>query len=260
MTFKMPALFIGHGSPMNAISDNEFVKSLRTIAKEIPKPKAILVISAHYLTKGTFITSHVKQRQIYDFGGFPEELYRVTYEPPVYPKLANYIASKIKAIETSEKWGIDHGAWTVLKHLYPKADIPVLQLSLDYSKPESYHYELGKELSFLREEGILILGSGNITHNLGLVNFSQVEATPYQWAIQTHSEIKELILDANYQALITYPYSSEIAIKAIPSNDHFLPLLYIMALKNQSDNVEIFHQGIQHSSISMLSFIIKQTL
>ena len=197
-TERMPILFLGHGSPMNALEENEFVKGFRNIASTLPKPNAILCISAHWFTKGTMVTAMEMPRTIHDFGGFPKELFDVEYPAKGSPELANETKTLLTPtlVELDEKWGLDHGAWTVIKHLYPKADVPVIQMSIDYTQPASYHYELAKKLNSLRSKGILIIGSGNIIHNLGLADFQNFnkENYGYDWAIEAHSTINKFIL------------------------------------------------------------------
>jgi 4,5-DOPA dioxygenase extradiol len=257
MENTMPVLFLGHGSPMNAIEENEFVSGFRDIGKEIPKPSAVLCISAHWETRGTFVTAMAKPKTIHDFGGFPEELFAVQYPAPGSPTLAKEIKKCIKIGEVGldEKWGLDHGCWSVVKHLFPKADIPVVQMSLDYSRPAHYHYELAKELSPFRRKGILILGSGNIVHNLGTVAWDKLNAEEYgyNWAIEANEKMKKLIRDDNHRSLIDYQTQGEAFNLAVPTPDHYLPLLYVLALKEKNDSLHFFNDKIVAGSLSMTS-------
>lgn len=256
-TPKMPILFLGHGSPMNAIEENEFVKGFRKISTEIPTPSAVLCISAHWETKGTFVTAMEKPRTIHDFGGFPQELFDVQYPAEGSPKLAEEISTLTQKtqIELDHSWGLDHGTWSVVKHLYPNANIPVLQLSLDHTKDAKYHYELAKELNALRQKGVLIIGSGNIVHNLGMVEWRKLnEQFGFDWAIHTNEKIKEYVLDENYNNLIDYKNQGKEFLLSIPTPEHYLPLLYILGLKNKSDQVKIFNDKPVAGSLTMTSF------
>lgn len=256
-TDKMPLLFLGHGSPMNAIEENEFVKGFRNIAKEIQKPKAIICISAHWETKGTYVTAMKTPRTIHDFGGFPQELFDVQYPAPGSPELAKKTKSLIQKTDVvlDEKWGLDHGSWSVIKHLYPNADVPVIQLSLDYTKPAQYHFELAKELSLLRKKGVLIVGSGNMVHNLGMVAWDKLNGNPYayDWATEANEKMKSLILEGNFQELIDYDKQGKAFDLAIPTPEHYLPLIYIVALKDKSDSTKIFNDQPVGGSLSMTS-------
>jgi 4,5-DOPA dioxygenase extradiol len=254
---KMPVLFLGHGSPMNAVEENEFVAGFRNVSKEISKPDAVLCISAHWETKGTMITAMEKPKTIHDFGGFPKELFEVQYPVPGSPLLAREIKNLIKGTQVGldEKWGLDHGCWSVVKHLYPNADIPVLQMSLDYNQTPQYHYELSKELSALRKKGILIVGSGNIVHNLSMVAWDKLNSEEYghDWAIEANKKIKKYILDNDHQSLIKFQSQGRAFSLAIPTFEHFLPLLYVLALKEEDDIVNIFNDKIVAGSLSMTS-------
>jgi 4,5-DOPA dioxygenase extradiol len=252
----MPLLFLGHGSPMNAIQENEFVAGFRIISAEIKKPNAILCISAHWETKGTFVTAMENPKTIHDFGGFPRELYDVNYPAPGAPFLAEDIRQLIQMtpIELDYKWGLDHGTWSVIKHLYPQADIPIIQLSLDFNKTPEFHYKLAKELSLLREKGVLIIGSGNIVHNLRLVAWNKLnEEFAYDWAIEANDKTKQFIIDNDHQALINYKLFGKAFDVSIPTSEHFLPLLYILALKNNDEEIKIFNDKIVGGSMSMTS-------
>ena len=256
-TDRFPVLFIGHGSPMNAIEENEFVNGWRNIGKTIPEPHAILCISAHWETRGTFVTAMEKPRTIHDFGGFPAELFEVQYPAPGSPGLAKETKTLIKNTEVGldNKWGLDHGCWIVLKHLYPAADIPVIQLSLDYFQPPQFHYDLGRELTLLRKKGVLIIGSGNIVHNLSLVSWDKMEEPGfgYDWAIEANEKMKKLILSDDHKSLINYKLQGRAFKLAIPTPDHFLPLLYSLALKEEDEKIEIFNDKAVAGSLTMTS-------
>ena len=259
-TDRFPVLFIGHGSPMNAIEENEFVNGWRNIGKTIPEPQAILCVSAHWETRGTFVTAMEKPRTIHDFGGFPAELFEVQYPAPGSPELAKETKTLIKNTELGldYKWGLDHGCWSVVKHLYPAADIPVIQLSLDYLQPPQFHYDLGRELSLLRKKGVLIIGSGNIVHNLSLVSWDKMEEPGfgYDWAIEANEKMKKLILSDDHKSLINYKLQGRAFNLAIPTPDHFLPLLYSLALKEENERIEIFNDKAVGGSLTMTSIKI----
>jgi 4,5-DOPA dioxygenase extradiol len=253
-----PAIFIGHGSPENVILNNIFTKSLSELSKKIPRPKGIVVVSAHWPTRGTFVTTSENPEQIYDFYGFPQELYEVKYSPKGYPKLADEIISLGKDIpvKADDNRGIDHGAWTILKHIYPDQSIPVIQLSIDFNKSEEENYKIGKVLRSLREKEILIIGSGNIVHNLGMINFN-LPNEGFDWAIRFDSFAKEALLKNNLNDLFNY---KEIMKKdgalSVPTNDHYLPMFYVEAIKNKDDKLTWIYEGFDYGSISMCSYII----
>jgi 4,5-DOPA dioxygenase extradiol len=252
MKKKMPVLFIGHGSPMNAILDNSYTEAIAKCTDNIPRPEAILVISAHWETNGTFITSADAPEQIYDFYGFPEELYNLKYNPIGAKKYAQMVANELadSNVMLTEKWGLDHGAWSILAHMYPKADIPVFQMSLNRFGDEKYHYDLGRKLSTLREKGILIIGSGDIVHNLRIMNYD-MDATPFHWATEFDNYIAEAIVSRTHDNVISYERLGETAKLAVPTKEHYLPLLYIAGLQEDADEVKFIYKGIQHSSMSM---------
>lgn len=256
-TEKMPVLFLGHGSPMNAIEENEFVAGFKNIAKTIPAPQAILCVSAHWETIGTHITAMEKPRTIHDFGGFPKELYQVQYPAPGSPALAKETQQLITKTEVvaDESWGLDHGAWSVIKHLYPQANIPVIQMSLDYNKNPAQHFEIAKELSLLRKKGILIIGSGNMVHNLRMVAWDKLNEVgfAYDWAIEAQEKINKAILNDYYSSLINYSSQGTEMNLAIPSADHFLPLLYTLALKEENEKVDLFNDKAVAGSLTMTS-------
>jgi Uncharacterized conserved protein len=256
----MPILFIGHGSPMNAIEENEFTEGWKTIAGTFPKPDAILCISAHWETKGTFVTAMERPKTIHDFNGFPSQLYEVQYPAPGDPELANETAKLMTQTKTGldQEWGLDHGCWSVLKHLYPAADIPVVQLSLDYQKTPQQHYDLAKELAPLREKGVLILGSGNMVHNLGMVAWDRMNEPEfgYDWATQASEIMKKHILSGDHKPLINYKSQGRTINLSIPTPEHFLPLLYILALQRADEKVNIFNDKTVMGSLSMTSVSI----
>ena len=254
---KMPVLFIGHGSPMNAIEDNEFSKRWHQMGKEIPTPKAVVVVSAHWLTKGTLVTAMPNPKTIHDFGGFPQALFDVQYPAPGSPELASEIQKLITnpAVELDHDWGLDHGTWSVVKHMYPDADIPVLQLSIDYYKPAAYHYELAKQLLSLRKKGVLIIGSGNMVHNLRMVAWDKLNEPEYgfDWALEMNDIFKNKIANGFHKELIQYEKLNKSATLAIPSTDHYYPLLYILALQTDNDKVEFFNDKAVGGSLTMTS-------
>ena len=253
----MPVLFIGHGSPMNGIEDNEFSRRWSRMAKEIPTPKAVLVVSAHWFTKGTHITAMDFPKTIHDFGGFPKALFDVQYPAPGNPVLAKETASLIHSAEVglNHDWGLDHGAWTIIRHMYPKADIPVLQLSIDYTKGPQYHYELAKELYSLRKKGILIIGSGNMVHNLRMVAWDKLDEPEYgfDWALLMNDKFKELIGNNQHSQLINYQSLGKEATLSIPTPEHYLPLLYTLGLKNSKEAVSFFNDKAVGGSLTMTS-------
>jgi len=256
-TDKMPLLFLGHGNPMNAIEENEFVEGFRKVGQEIPRPGAILCISAHWETAGTFVTAMELPRTIHDFSGFPEELYNVQYPAPGSPALAIETRNIISKTDVGldERWGLDHGAWSVIKHLFPDADIPVIQMSLDHNKPPQYHYDLAKELSGLRQRGVLIIGSGNIVHNLGMVDWRRLNQVGFgfEWALEAKERMNNFILGNDHQSLIDYKAGGRALQLAIPTPEHFLPLLYTLALKDKSEIVTLFNDKAVAGSLTMTS-------
>lgn len=255
-TEKMPVLFLGHGSPMNAIEENEFVTGFRNMAKELPKPKAILVISAHWETKGTFVTAMDNPKTIHDFGGFPRALFDVQYPAPGSPELAKEtkrIITKTQ-VELDDKWGLDHGAWSVVKHLYPHADVPVIQMSIDYTQGAAYHYELAKELTLLRHRGVLIIGSGNMVHNLGMLAWDKLNSSyGFDWAIEASEKMKNFILTDDHQSLIHFKSQGKAFDLAIPSPEHYLPLIYSIALKEKNEDLILFNDKALAGSLTMTS-------
>lgn len=254
---KMPAIFVGHGSPMNAIEDNEFSRAWEKQAAFLPKPRAILCISAHWETEGTKITAQKYPKTIHDFAGFPRELYAVRYPAPGSPELARDImeSTGYAHISPDSSWGLDHGAWSVLRRMYPEADIPVVQLSLDRTKPPEFHYELGRALRPLRDRGILIVGSGNLVHNLRLVCF---EDRAYDWALEFDRTASILIASRDHDPLIHYEKLGKAAELSIPTNEHFLPLLYILGVQEEGEDARFFAERVTYCSISMRSLTVGQ--
>lgn len=253
---KMPVLFLGHGSPMNAIEENEFVRGFRKVSSEIEKPKAVLCISAHWETRGTMVTAMDHPRTIHDFGGFPRELFEVQYPAPGSPELAQETKELVKStdVHLDDKWGLDHGAWSVIKHMYPNADIPVIQMSLDFTKGPQYHYELAKEIKKLREKGVLIVGSGNMVHNLRMVAWNRLnEAYAFDWAQEASDKMTKYILDGNHNPLINYVDQGQAFQLSIPTPEHYLPLLYALGLQEKSDDLSLFNDEPLAGSLTMTS-------
>jgi 4,5-DOPA dioxygenase extradiol len=253
----MPALFIGHGSPMNGIEDNEFSRRWTAMAKEISLPAAVLVISAHWFTRGTRITAMDFPQTIHDFGGFPQELFNVQYKAPGSPALALETKQLIQSaqVELDHDWGLDHGTWTIIRHMYPDANIPVLQLSIDYTKGPQYHYELAKELYTLRKKGVLIIGSGNMVHNLRMIAWDKMQEPEYgyDWALKMNDQFKELIMAGNYQPLLNYETLGREASLAIPTPEHYLPLMYSLGISGADDKVSFFNDKAVAGSLTMTS-------
>lgn len=253
---KMPVLFIGHGSPLNAIENNTFTQAWRQQAKSLPPPKAIVVISAHWYTEGVAITTAEFPKTIHDFYGFPPELFAVQYPAKGNPELAKQIqamlAPEIKVIADNGQWGFDHGAWSILVHLFPNADIPVIQLSIDGTQPHEYHFQIGQKLQPLREQGILIIGSGNIVHNLRMIKW-QGDTSPYPWATAFNTFVKEAVVEFGYQDLINYQVHKD-AKQSVPTEEHYLPFLYILGCRTPEDKMDIFADEYSLGSLSMTSF------
>ena len=255
--YIMPVLFIGHGSPKNGIENNQFSEKWKSLAKEIPVPAAVLVISAHWLSKGTRITAMDFPKTIHDFGGFPQELFDVEYKAPGSPQVAKETAALLHSFdaELDHDWGLDHGTWTVVRHMYPEANIPVLQLSIDYTKPPQYQYELAGELYELRKKGVLIIGSGNMVHNLRMVAWDKMNEQEYgyDWALQMNDTFKKLISGGDFKSLINYESLGAEAKLAIPTPEHYLPLLYTLGLKKEKESLEFFNDKIIGGSLTMTS-------
>ena len=253
----LPVLFVGHGSPMNALAKNDYTAALAAIGKVIPVPQAVLSISAHWLTNGTFITSQASPKQIYDFNGFPDELYQVKYSAKGSPEIAAKIQELLRPTEIKPdngEWGLDHGTWSVLQHLYPKANVPVLQLSLDIRQPPEYHLKLGEQLRVLRDEGILIVASGNIVHNLRAFSWKEDDEI-FPWALEFDTWVKVQIEARNFTALALDYNKTPAGKMSVPSLDHYLPLLYILGASRPEDRLSFFFEKIQNSSIAMRSLI-----
>lgn len=254
---KMPVLFIGHGSPMNGIEDNVFSDRWITLGREIPRPEAVLCISAHWLTNGTHITAMPHPRTIHDFGGFPQALFDVQYPAPGNPALAQETAELVTKTQVglNHDWGLDHGTWSVVRRMYPDAAIPVLQLSIDFGRPAGYHYELAKELAALRKKGVLIIGSGNMVHNLRLVAWDKMNEPDYafDWAIEMNETFKKLISDQDHKALANYEALGAAAKLAIPTPDHYYPLMYALGLQETGDDVSFFNDRYVAGSLTMTS-------
>ena len=253
----MPVLFIGHGSPMNGIEDNQFSQRWRKMAEEIPTPSAVLVISAHWLSQGTRITAMDFPKTIHDFGGFPQALFEVQYPAPGDRKLAEETASLITStqVELDHDWGLDHGTWTIVRHMYPEAEIPVLQLSIDYTRGPKYHFELAKELTGLRKKGVLIIGSGNMVHNLRMVAWDKINEPEfgYDWVLELNEKFKKHIVEENYDPLINYQLLGREAGLAIPTPEHYMPLLYTLGIRGAKDEVSFFNDKAVAGSLTMTS-------
>jgi 4,5-DOPA dioxygenase extradiol len=253
---KMPVLFLGHGSPMNAIEENEFVSGFREMGNQLQKPDAVLCISAHWETRGTYVTAMPKPRTIHDFGGFPRELFDVQYPAPGSPALAEETRRLITATEVGmdHNWGLDHGAWSVIKHLYPDADVPVVQMSIDYSKPASYHYELAGQLRALRNKNVLIVGSGNMVHNLRMVDWRRLNETfAFDWAQEADTKMRAWIRSGNHESLIDFRSQGRAFDLAIPTPEHYLPLLYVLALQDKNEEAVLFNDKPVAGALTMTS-------
>lgn len=254
---NMPAMFIGHGSPMNAIEDNYITGSWQNLGKSLPKPKAILVISAHWYVPTTALTYQEKNKTIHDFYGFPEKL--ATYDYPsnsskeIAKDIGNVLGNDIELLENT--WGLDHGAWSVLTHIYPNPDMPILQLSIDLTKPANWHFELGQKLAQLRKDGIMIIGSGNIVHNLGLLSWHKPDFG-YDWALEFDNKVVDLIKNKDFESLCNYLQLTTSSLMAVPTPEHYLPLLYILGAMLPEDEIMIFNQVYQYGSLSMTSVLL----
>lgn len=252
---RMPVLFIGHGNPMNAITDNQWHKSWVELGQKLPPPKAILSVSAHWLTRGTHVSMNEHPETIHDFGGFPDELFQQQYPAPGAVDYAKMVVEGVTStpVHESYDWGLDHGTWSVLKPMFPEAQIPVFQMSIDYYKPPQYHYDLARELSFLRSKGVLIIGSGNVVHNLRAI--APNGASP-DWALEFDAFVKEKIENQDHQSLVNYQHAGQLARMAHPTNDHYLPLMYVLGLQDKTDNLQFFNETFDLGSISMRSVIL----
>lgn len=255
MTDLMPAIFFGHGNPMNAIQVNDYTKGWSAIGSLIPRPKAVIAISAHWYFPGTSVTAVSAPRTIHDFGGFPPALYRIEYPAPGAPALASRVQNLLNPISVGldDQWGLDHGTWAVLCHVFPRADVPIVQLSIDETQPARFHYEIGKRLSPLRDEGILIVGSGNLVHNLHAYAWGRRTVEPFDWAVRFEKQVRELLLAGNDGPLIAYETLGRDAMLSIPTPDHYLPLLYIIALRRKGEQISFPIAGVDGGSVSMLA-------
>ncbi|HEY6844524.1 MAG TPA: 4,5-DOPA dioxygenase extradiol [Thermoanaerobaculia bacterium] len=249
---RLPAIFFGHGNPMNALEDNTWTRAWRNIGASLPKPKAILAISAHWYLPATLVTAMEHPRTIHDFGGFPRELYGVKYPAPGHAALARRLTELVGADE-DQQWGLDHGTWSVLCHVFPNADIPVVQLSIDETQPPKFHYELGTRLAALREEGVLIAGSGNIVHNLHAYAWGRHTPEPFDWAVRFEQQARQMLLAGNDEPLVDYELLGRDAVLSVPTPDHYLPLLYVMGTRHPDDRVSFPTEGIDGGSVSMLT-------
>jgi 4,5-DOPA dioxygenase extradiol len=260
-TEKMPVLFLGHGSPMNAIEENEFVSNFRKLGKELTRPRAILCISAHWETKGTYVTAMPSPRTIHDFYGFPQALFDVQYPAPGSPDLAKETQAIIQKADVGldHKWGLDHGAWSVIRHMYPNADIPVIQMSIDYTKDGRYHFELAQELAALRKKGVLIVGSGNMVHNLRMVAWDKLNGDPYayDWAAEANEKMKTYLKNGDFDKLVNFRSQGRAFDLAIPTPEHYLPMIYSIALKDKGDEISVFNDEPIGGSLTMTSLKIQ---
>lgn len=263
-TEAMPVFFFGHGSPMNAIEQNEFSREWERIGRSMSKPAAILCISAHWLTKGTFVTAMEQPRTIHDFGGFPEELFAVQYPAPGSPALAADTSGLFQDIKVGldEDWGLDHGCWSVVKHLYPDADVPVIQMSIDYNRPAQYHYDLARQLAALRKKGVLIVGSGNMVHNLGRIAWDKASEPDfaYDWTTEANEQMKKWIRSFEHEPLIRYQELGKAFDLAIPTPDHYFPMLYALALQDKGEDLAFFNDKAVMGSLTMTSFRIGKNI
>ncbi len=275
----MPVLFIGHGSPLNIVMENSYTRSLAALGRDLPRPRAVMVISAHWLTRGTAVTCTDRPQTIHDFYGFPRELYELTYPCAGAPGIAEELTRSVRIpapwhpsapagggstslVRCDGRWGLDHASWAVLRHMYPSADIPVFEMSLDYRfnephpLPLSHHYELARQLAPLRSQGVLIIGSGNIVHNLGVIDFENVDAEPYDWAVHLDRQVKECLLSRDHEILLDHRRMGNAAELGVPTLDHYLPMIYAIGLQEPEEKVTFVHEGMQNGSISMRSFRI----
>jgi 4,5-DOPA dioxygenase extradiol len=255
MSERQPAIFFGHGNPMNAVLNNGYTDAWRRIGQETPKPSGILAISAHWFVPETGVTITTAPRTIHDFGGFPQELYQVRYPAPGDPALARRVQKMLAPlpVKLDESWGFDHGTWSVLVHVYPDADVPVVQLSIDETQPASFHFEIGRKLAPLRDEGILIVGSGNLVHNLHAYAWGRHLPDPYDWAVRFENTAKEAMIAGEFKPLIHYENLGKDAALSIPTPDHYLPLLYVIAARQQGERIRFPVEGIDGGSVSMLA-------
>jgi 4,5-DOPA dioxygenase extradiol len=252
---EMPAIFFGHGNPMNALEKNGWTEAWAAIGNDMPKPKAILCVSAHWYLPATLVTAMERPRTIHDFGGFPRELYEIKYPAPGLPDLATRVRDLLAPVRAGldETWGLDHGTWSVLHHVFPNADIPVIQLSIDETQTPEFHYELAKRLAPLRDEGVLVMGSGNLVHNLHTYAWGRQNIEPFDWAVRFEENARGFLLESDHGPLIAYESLGKDARLSIPTPDHYLPLLYVIALQRETDEVSFLVEGFDGGSVSMLS-------
>ena len=255
MSALMPAVFLGHGSPVNAITRNDYTEAWATLGRELPRPRAIVSVSAHWYRPGVAVTAMPRPPTIHDFGGFPRELHEYQYPAPGDPALARYVRSLLAPVpvELDEDWGLDHGTWAVLCHVYPRADVPVIELAMDATQPPAFHYELGRKLAPLREEGVLVCGFGNLVHNLRLWTRGRPDMAPFDWALRFENQARELMVSGNVQPLVAWDTLGSDALLSIPTPEHYLPLLYILALRRKDERVSFPVEGMDGGSVSMLS-------
>ena len=255
MTEPMPAIFFGHGNPMNALAHNTWTEAWTTVGASVPRPKAILTISAHWYVPAILVTASAAPRTIHDFGGFPRELYQVKYPAPGDPELASRVQTLLAPISVGfdQQWGLDHGTWSVLRHVFPQADVPVVQLSIDETQPTAFHYEVGKRLAPLRNEGVLVIGSGNLVHNLHAYSWGRRQIKPFDWAVRFEGRARELLLADRHEPLIAYETLGRDAALSVPTPDHYLPLLYVIAQQREGDEVSFPVEGFDGGSVSMLT-------
>lgn len=255
MSNRMPAIFFGHGNPMNALSDNAYTRAWASIGNSMPRPEAVLAVSAHWYLPARMMTASRAPRTIHDFGGFPRELYQVEYPAPGSPELAERVQDLLApvSVRLDESWGLDHGTWSVLKHVFPYADVPVVQLSIDETEPPQVHYEIGKRLAPLRDEGVLIIGSGNIVHNLHTYAWGRHGVEPFDWAVRFEQQAREFLLKGDDAPLIDYERLGRDAMLSIPTPEHYLPLLYVIAVRGEGEQVSFPVEGVDGGSVSMLA-------
>ena len=255
MTDLMPAIFFGHGNPMNALSRNAYTEAWASIGKSIPLPRAVLAVSAHWYIPACAVTANPAPRTIHDFGGFPRELYEVKYPAPGSPELARRVKDLLSpvAVGLDEAWGLDHGTWTVLKHVFPNADVPIVQLSIDETQPPGFHYETGKRLAALRAEGVLVIGSGNIVHNLHTYAWGDHGVQAFDWAMRFEQQVRELIVKGQDARVVDYEKLGRDAMLSVPTPDHYLPLLYVLGLRRENERASFPVQGVDGGSVSMLA-------
>ena len=257
----MPVIFFGHGSPMNAIEHTRYSDGWRRLGESVPKPKAILAVSAHWYTRGTAVTAMDKPRTIHDFGGFPKALFEVQYPAPGDLTLSERVRHLLAPVEVNfdESWGLDHGTWSVLVHAFPGANIPVVQLSIDGTKPPNFHYEMAKNLAPLRDKGVLVIGSGNVVHNLGRIQWAE-DAKPYDWAVRFNDEVRRYLATHEHEPLMNYKAQGEDAQLSVPTPEHYLPLLYVIAQQDENEAISFPIDGIEYGSIGMLTAVVGDSI